>query len=591
MSSPKNKLDIQILFKGFVFIVFFYIFFTIVYFLSKPVKERPVFIYFGILIYLIAIITIGIEILRNIKKDKRFLLVMFLLALIFFIKLRATQGIIPYRDFVYTFSSKIVSQNYGYLYTIRFFGMTILIKLSLILFQQITWKSFTYLSSLISFFGLIAVYLISKKIYKKTTLSILPILLVLLNFWVLLYLGNEEFSGFAVSFLMIAYYFMLERKPLNALIAFMAAAFSRSEVFLLFPFFIAQYWYVNNIDFRIKKELKKIKKLPPSKIIFSLILIILLCIESWVFVTNLVDFYSFTNTLELSGPQPREHKAIFNYLYYHFTYKIGSRIFSNLSFLVTQSFLQRTSKLGSAIIFILFVISSLLGLKDKRIQIFLFNIMFFFVLYAIIRYDGFINGKFRYTIFIVYLIAIITPYALKVLMQKRFKYLVKTIYILIAVFLIVAIIVQVKNMNGFSPYAPFTEKELKQIYSNLSDKCRVAFISEKHPMLLYRTPSNLEIIPFYTSNAYSYSMIQTLKSKDECLYVIIPTTARITTAINFYDQAINENWCTNEIECYIKLNNRIEVLEQLNFTKILSFNKSKSDLGGIYYWENGTTNR
>ncbi len=573
------------------------------------------------------------EVLLKLKSNKKeIILVVVLLILVFALKIRLF-GVTPFREIIFI-QNGVDAQNgdfsKGPPHFIRHFGIKILIKLSGLIFGKISWLNFTILSHMIAILGLTATYLISKRINKESTLGILTLTLILSSSLVLFFLGSEEFSGFAISFLMIAYYLMLERKPLSALIAFMAAAFSRTEIFLLFPFFIAQYWYINNINFNITKELKEIKTLPPQKIVLNTLLIIVLCVEAWFLVTNLVSFYSGTSNLELFGPQPKEDKAIFSYLYHHLTYNLSSRIYSNILVLITRSFFQHISKLSSIIIFTLFIISSFLGIKDKRIQIFLFNIFFFFVLYVIIRYDGFINGYFRYDIFIIYPLAIIVPYMFtKTLFSKTRKIFLKEnkilliIIILIFVFVLSISLLNLPERFILTSQLNNVDHNIITFYRNLSENCRFIFLTNLQQLLFIRIPERSEILSLQLSEEEFEVKLSNEIKENQCVYFVIPRLNDI-----FYLREQNENPNQKILDLPSKIEALVKSLNQKGFKKIYNFttdnfckdylwceekNKQmnllsnvinitqlltqinqtgmKSELSGIYYWENQTVQK
>ncbi len=584
----------KILLKGFVFVALFFSIFAVIYFTTSPVSNNPFFTYGAMLIYLISILLFSIEIFKNFKKDKLFRLI--LIIILIMVITRVLIGAIPYRLIIYTSFVKdaIAKLKDDGAWFIRFFGMTVFLKLSGIIFGKISLRTFSYFSSFISFLGLTAVYLISKKIHKSRLIAFIPLFLILSNNLINFYFGSEEFSSFAIAFLMIAYYFMFEQKPLGALFSFITAAFSRTEVFLLLPFFIAQYWYVNKIDFNFKNEIKKIKQIPTKKLILFTSIGIFLFIELFFFVTNLAQFYSTTKDLELFGPKPQREKAILSYMYYHFTYNITSRIFNNLKCMITEfrflvvPFLKEA--LNSSIVFLLFISSLLLGRKNKKIQIFAFNVFFFFVLYVIIRYDGFINGTYRYTIFPTYFMAMIAPYFLRTLKRNKMKTLSLFLSIAIILALSSSFASQLYYLKDIPSkiYWPFSEPELKEIRENLNDDCNFIFITEQNRLLLTRAPKKLEV---FGIDDFRLSVIpeqlNSLMSQERCLYAIIPSTSQESKIglPNFYKQAMIEGWCNNKNECDEKLITVINTLKRSGFTEIIRFNKSSDDLGGIYYWE------
>lgn len=591
--------DFKIIIKGLMFIALFFLAFGIIYFTTSPVKINSFFMYSTIVVYTTSIVLFIIEIFRKFKDGKKFKIVFLILLL--FTLIRASLGVVPYRLIVYTGHVKNLVTNFENLGTwgIRFFGMTTLLKISSIIFREISLKTFFYFSTFISFLGIVATYLISKKIYKKTTISLIPVFLILTNWTINLYLGCEEFSAFSIAFLMIAYYFLLAKKPIAAIFSFMSAAFSRTEIFLLFPFFIAQYWYINNVDFKVKEILNKMRKIKLSKkIIFSFI-IIFLVILVWFFITNLTAFYSDTDSLEvsISGPSPNKDKAIFNYLYYHFTYRVGERIINSLTSMIKYfefSFFPNpnTRQLSSSLVFYFFILSFLLGRKNKKVQIFGFNILFFFILYTIFRYEGFTYDIYRYKIYPIYLMSLIFPYFISRIRQQN---VLNSIQILIIVFLLLLTITFVKetsSIKNFSSkvYLPFNESEIKNLKLNLNEKCSFLFITDYNPLVLESVSihkSKFLLLETSYEKLKLKENIEEMKNKNECIYTIIPSTAKHDGEISppFYEQAIGEKWCSNYQDCEDKIKKTINNLKELNFTLMLPFNKSKDDLGGIYYWE------
>ncbi|MDK2849786.1 MAG: hypothetical protein PWR32_453, partial [Candidatus Woesearchaeota archaeon] len=389
------------------------------------------------------------------------------------------------------------------------------------------------------------------------------------------------------------------KKPIAAIFSFMSAAFSRTEIFLLFPFFIAQYWYVNNIDLKFEDFFVKIKRLNLKRKTVISIVIIFLTIILWFFATNLSAFYSQPGILDYTKPFPsvNKNKAIFSYLYYHFTYNVTSRTKENLLFMIRGFYFNlvpslSSFELSSTIVFSIFIVSLILGIKKKEIQVFGFNVAFFFIIYNIIWHIGFVDGFFRYTVYPTYFMSLIFPQVIEKLKQKISTQLIKKLILFFLILLTITFVKETSSIKNFSSkvYLPFNESEIKNLKLNLNEKCSFLFITDYNPLVLESVSihkSKFLLLETSYEKLKLKENIEEMKNKNECIYTIIPSTAKHDGEISppFYEQAIGEKWCSNYQDCEDKIKKTINNLKELNFTLMLPFNKSKDDLGGIYYWE------